>query len=250
MVMGHAACTHRCGVVSYYEWKQEGAGPKQPYYVHLPNHAPLRMASLYDVWHDARGTPVFTFTMCTTPAAERLRWLHDRMPAMLLTDEAACTWLGTDTPLDVAMALLQPCAAQELQWYKVSPRMNRQEYEAQDCAAPMEVAKSRSRPITSFFAPRGKPAASCAVAAKPCLVASQRRESASGSGVASAATAESTAPDTDAPAPTDREAGAREMKQARKRPACPADSEAGADSEASADHERGSKRRRQRCARG
>lgn len=117
----------------FYEWKKEGppgSEVKQPYYVFIANDTPdaranshgntttdgtrdtetnetaddqpLRCAALYDVWArtDADGKTVsnhVTFTVVTVPSSEKIKWLHDRMPAVLRDDAEVSQWLGEDT---------------------------------------------------------------------------------------------------------------------------------------------------------
>ena len=85
----------RRGVVlinGFYEWAAERAGSsqvKQPYYLHLEGKGGgsegdvLRCAALYDRWKGAAGGELVTVTIITVEASEPLRWLHNRMPAVL-----------------------------------------------------------------------------------------------------------------------------------------------------------------------
>ena len=82
----------------FYEWRDEGGrgrdAVKQPYYLHLSDDAPrpLRCAALYDVWRRANEPePVTTVTIVTVPASGPIEWLHDRMPAVLASDEVMLT---------------------------------------------------------------------------------------------------------------------------------------------------------------
>jgi putative SOS response-associated peptidase YedK len=99
----------RCVVLlnGYYEWKQEGShgtAVKQPYYLHAAaaSGAPeadapealLRAAGLYDRWQGPEGSePLYTVTILTKDAAPDLRWLHDRMPVFLRSEEEERAWL-------------------------------------------------------------------------------------------------------------------------------------------------------------
>ena len=87
----------------FYEWRDEGGrgrdAVKQPYYLHLSDDAPrpLRCAALYDVWRRANEPePVTTVTIVTVPASGPIEWLHDRMPAVLASDEDVTAWLMVD----------------------------------------------------------------------------------------------------------------------------------------------------------
>ena len=55
----------------FYEWhKQVGErgqkAPSIPFHVHAADHVPLALAGLWEVWHDAEGTPMRSFTIITT----------------------------------------------------------------------------------------------------------------------------------------------------------------------------------------
>ena len=39
------------------------------------------------------GAPLVTCTIITVPAAKSIAWLHDRMPAVLRTEEDVAAWL-------------------------------------------------------------------------------------------------------------------------------------------------------------
>ena len=87
----------------FYEWRDEGGrgrdAVKQPYYLHLSDDAPrpLRCAALYDRWARANEPePVTTVTIVTVPASGPIDWLHDRMPAVLASDEDVAAWLMVD----------------------------------------------------------------------------------------------------------------------------------------------------------
>ena len=109
----------------FYEWRAEGGrgrdAVKQPYYLSLrrdvgrgddntnddpagapsPNprgtpddvtspSTPMRCAA---VWDRRRGA-LPTCAIVTVPASRRVEWLHDRMPAVLRTDEEVRRWVG------------------------------------------------------------------------------------------------------------------------------------------------------------
>ena len=113
--------------------------------------SPIRVAALYDVWRrkrapekdadtDARDaffdtdTDTETMTTCvlvTVDASERIAWLHDRMPAVLRSDEEMKAWLaGGDGDGDGDSSdrrpetLLRPYAAEDLAWHPVTSDVN------------------------------------------------------------------------------------------------------------------------------
>jgi len=68
----------------------------QPYHVSLPDGSLMKMAGLYDVWKNAEGNQVFTYTIITIASrGTKLSWLHDRMP-VILNDESQEQWLDVE----------------------------------------------------------------------------------------------------------------------------------------------------------
>ena len=167
--------SHHRGVVlldGFYEWAAEGGrgrdAVKQPYYLHISSddegktgskgedavegndaddretkHV-LRCAALYDTWHRSDGTRMTTCTIITVPAAKSISWLHDRMPAVLRTDEEVDAWLhggtgghreGKDNGGGAAepLRLLRPYGADDLRWHPVTTAMSKPEFEGPEC---------------------------------------------------------------------------------------------------------------------
>src|SRR5918999_1486878 len=76
----------------FYEW-QRIERTRQPYLIRRTDGEPLAMAGLWSLWPDpATGGWVTSCAVVTTLADERMRALHDRMPA-LLDDRDRAAWL-------------------------------------------------------------------------------------------------------------------------------------------------------------
>lgn len=74
----------------------------QPYHVSLPDGSLMKMAGLYDVWKNAEGNQVFTYTIITIASrGTKLSWLHDRMP-VILNDESQEVFSAHTTPDSLA----------------------------------------------------------------------------------------------------------------------------------------------------
>ncbi|KAJ8694011.1 hypothetical protein PTI98_008944 [Pleurotus ostreatus] len=89
----------RCAVVAhgYYEWLTKGKD-KLPHFIKHTDSPLMLMAGLYDcVMLKNSDTPLWTFTIVTTPANPSLSWLHDRQPLILSSPEALRTWLDTSS---------------------------------------------------------------------------------------------------------------------------------------------------------
>ena len=137
----------------FYEWRDEGGrgrdAVKQPYYLHLSDDAtrPLRCAALYDRWRRTdEPEPVTTVTIITVPASGPIEWLHDRMPAVLATDEDVEAWLLVDDGEKSATKtnpstssrdeLLRPYEGKDLRWYPVTTAMSKPDFEGPRCCEP------------------------------------------------------------------------------------------------------------------
>jgi putative SOS response-associated peptidase YedK len=51
-----------CG---FYEWKKQGAGRKQPFFIRPREGRLFSFAGLWERWHDPQGEPVETCTILT-----------------------------------------------------------------------------------------------------------------------------------------------------------------------------------------
>ena len=129
----------RCLVVAdgYYEWR---AADKQPFAVALGNRGPMTFAGLWDLWRDpgaADGKPLTSFAIITTAANERLRPLHDRMPALLPPDCWAA-WLGETAASEHDLkALLKPYSGAAMDYWPVDRRVGNVKNDDPDLFAPL-----------------------------------------------------------------------------------------------------------------
>jgi putative SOS response-associated peptidase YedK len=107
----------------FYEWQASSAG-KVPYYMYRKDDGLFAFAGLYDIWHDAAGQPVQTFTIITTQPNSLVAPIHTRMPAILSPDTEAI-WLDASVH-DVTRltALLRPYPVADLAAHQVSRRVN------------------------------------------------------------------------------------------------------------------------------
>lgn len=107
----------------FYEWRQRGKGPKEPFYFTLADGRPMTFAGLWERWK-GDGRVVESFTIVTTTANPLVAEIHakKRMPVIL---EAAAfdAWL-TGAP-DQAQALIQTFPAEAMRRHAVSAEVNR-----------------------------------------------------------------------------------------------------------------------------
>jgi putative SOS response-associated peptidase YedK len=115
----------RCLIVAdgYYEWKK-GGQRKQPFFFRLKGEQPLAFAGLWETWH-GEAQPLETCAILTTTANELAKEVHDRMPVILTGDEAKA-WLDSGVADSQALVgLLRPFAAERMEIYPVSMRVNK-----------------------------------------------------------------------------------------------------------------------------
>lgn len=146
----HLVQKSRCLVVvdGFYEWLKESSR-KQPYYIHFNDGRPLVFAALYDIWKNAEGEAVHTFTIVTTSSSPALQWLHDRMPVILGDKASTDAWLNgpSDSNLDL---LLKPYEKEDLVWYPVTPAMGKPSFNGPECIKEVPL-KADAKKISTFF---------------------------------------------------------------------------------------------------
>ncbi len=108
----------------FYEWKKEGK-EKLPYYIHSKTENPLSFAGLWEIWADADGNEVYSFTIITTEAMAKLKSIHHRCP-VILTKKNYYDWLFTDErDCEKLLPLLKPYELSEyIDIYRVSTKVN------------------------------------------------------------------------------------------------------------------------------
>jgi len=106
----------------FYEWRQTGQD-KQPYYIRLQSGELFAFAGLYDIWRDADGQELYTYTIITTTPNDLVAPIHNRMPAILRSDDED-VWLDKETDPARLLSLLAPYPAGEMEAYQVSRAVN------------------------------------------------------------------------------------------------------------------------------
>ncbi len=131
-----AAAARRCLVPAdgFYEWAKEG-DHKVPYWIHAPGREPMGLAGIWERWHSRGPEPVYSVAIITVDANDRIRHLHDRMPAIIpVADRTA--WLDTGTPIGDALSLLEPYEG-VLEAYPVSTLVNSPANDVPECIEPV-----------------------------------------------------------------------------------------------------------------
>lgn len=119
----------------WYEWKTE-AGKKKPYYFTSRGAEGLVLAGLWDQWHGADGTRLWSCTILVGAANDIVGQVHDRMP-IILPESAYTAWLDPQEDLRHIGELLVPFDAHELRSWAVTPAVNQARNDYPELIAPM-----------------------------------------------------------------------------------------------------------------
>ncbi len=118
----------------FYEWAKRPDG-KQPYYIHASDGSILAFAGLWERWtRTDDGDVIDSFTIVTTAANDRMRALHDRMPAILAPEDLA-RWLEPASEPDALGDLLGPCPDTRLALHPVTRAVGNMRNEGPDLIA-------------------------------------------------------------------------------------------------------------------
>jgi putative SOS response-associated peptidase YedK len=131
--------SRRCLVPAsgFYEWQQTSHG-KQPYCIRLHDGELFAFAGLYDVWHDAAGHELCSYSIITTTPNDLVAPIHNRMPVILRREDES-TWLDKETDLSRLRSLLAPYPATEMETFMVSRAMNSPAYESEELMRPVNA---------------------------------------------------------------------------------------------------------------
>ncbi|OGD90426.1 hypothetical protein A3D07_02940 [Candidatus Curtissbacteria bacterium RIFCSPHIGHO2_02_FULL_42_15] len=115
--------TQRCLIPAscFFEWDKEN-GNRNPYLIRLKSQEVFSFAGLYDIWKDAEGKELLSYTIMTTESNPKIAKIHNRMPVILTKDEEK-EWLDLNYPS--AIKLLDPYPAEKVEMYPVSKEVNR-----------------------------------------------------------------------------------------------------------------------------
>ena len=106
----------------FYEWKTSDDS-KQPHFIFVKDKDVFSFAGLWEVWYGADGEEMWTCSILTTDANEKIEDLHNRMP-VILDGEDRNLWLDEKSEVDELRMLLKPFAADKMDYYPVSKAVN------------------------------------------------------------------------------------------------------------------------------
>jgi putative SOS response-associated peptidase YedK len=134
----------------FYEWRRDGKNRK-PFLIHAADDRPLAFAGLWAPWRDpSTGEWLLSASVVTTRANATVGQLHDRMPAILSSDE----WpLWLDPIVDdsgLLSHLLHPADEELLTLDAVSPLVNNANNEGAELLVPPAEVASVADELTLF----------------------------------------------------------------------------------------------------
>jgi putative SOS response-associated peptidase YedK len=109
---------HKRGAVpatGFYEWRRtpEGKRTRDRFHFTLKSGEPFFMAALWDTWCSPDGSVIDTASIITTEANDLIASIHNRMPAMLTSDEAEA-WIMAEYDPEMLQSLLRPIDASRM----------------------------------------------------------------------------------------------------------------------------------------
>lgn len=106
----------------FYEWVKTEDG-KQPYFIHRTDKDVFAFAGLWEIWNSPEGDQVWTCTILTTDANDKISHLHHRMP-VILDGDAREAWLDKDSDVGELKAVMQSFDGDKMDFYPVSKQVN------------------------------------------------------------------------------------------------------------------------------
>jgi len=114
----------------FYEWQATETG-KQPYHIHKPDNAVFAFGGLWEHWEHDRET-VYSCTIITTAANDKIAPIHDRMPIIIAPD-AYNRWLDKNTAAVEIADFLAADAYRNMQITGISTRVNNPLHNDESC---------------------------------------------------------------------------------------------------------------------
>jgi putative SOS response-associated peptidase YedK len=121
----------------FYEWQKAGK-KKQPYWFHRPDRSPFFFAGLWEHCDLSPEKSLETCTLLTTSANETVKPMHERMP-LVVVDEQAEQWLDPKVADADWLQKLAPCPADFFVATAVTDRVNSPKHEDASCIEPAEA---------------------------------------------------------------------------------------------------------------
>lgn len=140
-----AAMRHRRTLVpasGFYEWRREGKGRAQPFWVRPRDGSLIAFAGLMETWSEPGGSEIDTGAIVTTAANSDLAPIHHRMPVVIRREDFS-RWFDCvgQEPRDVA-GLLAPVEPGFFEAVPVSDKVNKVANTGPDLQERVDPAKA------------------------------------------------------------------------------------------------------------
>lgn len=111
----------------------------------------LTMAGVFDVWTPpGESEPLYSYSVITVDSSPALSWLHDRMPAILTSDEEIEQWLNfEDIPLNKAVSCIRPVTC--IESHPVSTVVNNSRNNTAECVKMIDLSKPKKCAASTFM---------------------------------------------------------------------------------------------------
>lgn len=120
----------------FYEWTGP-AGAKRPFLIRPGAGGPMAFAGVWEHWLGADGSEIETMAILTMAANDKVRAIHDRMPAILPPD-AFEAWLDCrGIRPDAAVKLISPLADSVLEVVEIDRRISNPRTEGPGAVVPV-----------------------------------------------------------------------------------------------------------------
>jgi len=105
----------------FYEWKRDGK-EKTPYRIFIKSEDIFAMAGIWEIWKDAEGKAIKTFSIITTLPNSLMKNIHNRMPVILNKNDEKAWLFENDTSF--LKKLLKPADPEIMRAYQISSKVN------------------------------------------------------------------------------------------------------------------------------
>lgn len=130
----------------YYEWHTGPDKKKRPYYITRADGQPMALAGLFATWSGPEGEEVDSVATITVAANRQLSVIHDRMPAILMSEDEIDAWLNVrEVRAEEAAQMALPLEDGVLKFHPVSMRVNSARED--DPGLIVEVAEEKPEPV-------------------------------------------------------------------------------------------------------
>jgi putative SOS response-associated peptidase YedK len=122
-------------VNGFYEWKRENKKLVAAYHITSANADAMFFAGIYR--KPKNDDESFEVSIITTRANEAMSQVHDRMPVILGSHNAAMAWIQ-DNDRESLDELMQPAGNDALVFTRVSDYVNKSSNEGEECIRPVD----------------------------------------------------------------------------------------------------------------